>query len=149
MMKGYLDPSLDAEAFDAHGYFRTGDLGVIDAEGFVVITGRLKDIIIRNGENISAKEVEDLLYTHPAVQDVAVVGLPDAKTGERACAVVAPKPGVAFGFVEMQQFLRDAGMRVQAIPEQLELVDVIPRNPSGKIMKGELRDQYRGAPFAR
>jgi acyl-CoA synthetase (AMP-forming)/AMP-acid ligase II len=149
MMRGYLDASLDADAFDADGYFRTGDLGVIDADGFVVITGRLKDIIIRNGENISAKEVEDLLYTHPAVQDVAVVGLPDPRTGERACAVVAPKPGATFGFVEMQQFLRDAGMRMQAVPEQLELVDVIPRNPSGKIVKTELRDRYRGSQPAR
>jgi cyclohexanecarboxylate-CoA ligase len=123
---------------------------VIDTEGFVVITGRLKDIIIRNGENISAKEVEDLLYTHPSVQDVAVIGLPDDRTGERACAVVAVKPGVAtFAFVEMQQFLREAGIRTQAIPEQLELVDVVPRNPSGKIMKGALRDRYRGAAFVR
>ena len=150
MMKGYLDPSLDADAFDENGFFRTGDVGVIDAEGFVVITGRLKDIIIRNGENISAKEVEDLLYTHPSVQDVAVIGLPDARTGERACAVVALKPGVdTFGFVDMQQFLRDAGIRLQAIPEQLEIVELIPRNPSGKITKNALRDQYGGVPFAR
>jgi acyl-CoA synthetase (AMP-forming)/AMP-acid ligase II len=89
VMRGYLDPVLDAEAFDAEGYFRTGDLGVIDAEGYVTITGRLKDIIIRNAENISAKEVEDILYTHPKVQDVAAIGLPDPKTGERVCAVVA------------------------------------------------------------
>ena len=150
MMKGYLDPALDADAFDENGFFRTGDVGVIDAEGFVVITGRLKDIIIRNGENISAKEVEDLLYTHPSVQDVAVIGLPDARTGERACAVVALKPGVdTFGFVDMQQFLRDAGIRLQAIPEQLEIVELIPRNPSGKITKNALRDQYGGGPFAR
>ena len=149
MMKGYVDASLDAAAFDANGYFRTGDLGVIDAEGFVVITGRLKDIIIRNGENISAKEIEDLLYTHPSVQDVAVVGLPDPKTGERACAVVAVKPGTTFAFVAMQQFLRDAGIRVQAIPEQLELVATIPRNASGKITKNVLRDALRELPFHR
>ena len=84
--RGYLDASLDAAAFDEHGYFRTGDLGCIDAEGYVVITGRLKDVIIRKGENIPAKEVEDLLYTHPKVAEVAVIGLPDAKTGERCCA---------------------------------------------------------------
>ncbi len=150
MMKGYLDQTLDVDAFDENGYFRTGDLGVIDAEGFVVITGRLKDIIIRNGENISAKEVEDLLYTHPSVQDVAVIGLPDPKTGERACAVVALKPGVeSFGFVEMQEFLRGAGIRRQAIPEQLEIAASIPRNPSGKITKTALRDQYGGAAFPR
>ena len=88
-MPGYLDSSLDAEAFDADGFFRTGDLGVIDDEGYVVITGRLKDVIIRNAENISAKEVEDLLYEHPKVFDVAVIGVPDPRTHERVCAVVA------------------------------------------------------------
>jgi cyclohexanecarboxylate-CoA ligase len=150
MMKGYIDSSLDADAFDAGGYFRTGDLGVIDEDGFVVITGRLKDIIIRNGENISAKEVEDLLYTHPKVRDVAVIGLPDPKTGERACAVVAPAdPADPLTFLELSQFLRDAGIRVQAVPEQLELVDAVPRNHSGKIVKNELRDRYRDVPFRR
>jgi len=93
VIRGYLDPSLDADAFDAEGYFRSGDLGVVDDDGFVTITGRLKDVIIRHGENISAKEVEDLLYEHPAVTDVAVIGLPDPKTGERACAVVAVAEG--------------------------------------------------------
>ena len=150
MMRGYVDASLDVEAFDANGYFCTGDLGTIDDDGFVTITGRSKDIIIRNGENISAKEVEDLLYTHPGVHDVAVIGLPDLKTGERACAVVAVKVGAApFTFVVMQEFLRDAGMRTQAIPEQLVLVDAIPRNPSGKITKNVLRDQLREQPFDR
>ena len=89
VIRGYLDPSLDADAFDDDGYFRSGDLGIVDEDGYVTITGRLKDVIIRHGENISAKEVEDLLYAHPAVADVAVIGLPDPKTGERACAVVA------------------------------------------------------------
>ncbi len=93
VITGYVDPSLDAEAFDDEGYFRSGDLGIVDDEGYVTITGRLKDVIIRHGENISAKEVEDLLYAHPAVADVAVIGLPDPKTGERACAVVAVAEG--------------------------------------------------------
>ena len=88
VMRGYLDSSLDADAFDADGYLRTGDLGRLDGAGNVAITGRVKDIIIRNMENISAKEVEDLLFTHPAVADAAVIGLPDARTGERVCAVV-------------------------------------------------------------
>ncbi|HEX7443428.1 MAG TPA: AMP-binding protein, partial [Acidimicrobiales bacterium] len=121
VISGYLDPSLDADAFDEEGYFRSGDLGIVDAEGFVTITGRLKDVIIRHGENISAKEVEDLLYQHPAVADVAVIGLPDPKTGERACAVVAVADGQAFGFAEMGDYLRTRGLRVNAIPEQLEL----------------------------
>jgi acyl-CoA synthetase (AMP-forming)/AMP-acid ligase II len=143
LFRGYLDSSLDADAFDDDGYFRTGDLGNLDAEGFITITGRLKDVIIRNGENISAKEIEDLLYTHPKVADVAVIGLPDPKTGERACAVVAGKDGVEpITFLEMSEFLRDQHLRVQAIPEQLELVDAVPRNPSGKILKHKLRERY-------
>jgi acyl-CoA synthetase (AMP-forming)/AMP-acid ligase II len=143
LMLGYLDESLHADAFDEEGYFRSGDLGVLDGEGNLKITGRLKDIIIRHGENISAKEVEDLLYTHPAIADVAVIGLPDPKTGERACAVVAPKEGAeAPSFLEIREFLKEKGLRNQAIPEQLEIVAAVPRNPSGKILKHELRAQY-------
>ena len=142
VIRGYLDPSLDAEAFDADGYFRSGDLGTVDEDGYVTITGRLKDVIIRHGENISAKEVEDLLYAHPAVADVAVIGLPDPTTGERACAVVAVAEGRTFGFEEMAAYLKDSGLRVQAVPEQLELVDSVPRNPAGKILKHTLRETY-------
>jgi acyl-CoA synthetase (AMP-forming)/AMP-acid ligase II len=145
VIRGYLDPSLDADAFDAEGYFRSGDLGVVDAEGYVTITGRLKDVIIRHGENISAKEVEDLLYEHPAVADVAVIGLPDPKTGERACAVVAIAPGQTFDFAVMGEYLRTRGLRVNAIPEQLELVDAVPRNPAGKILKHTLRERFAPA----
>ena len=145
VIRGYLDPSLDAEAFDEEGYFRTGDLGIVDDEGFVTITGRLKDVIIRHGENISAKEVEDLLYGHPAVADVAVIGLPDPKTGERACAVVAVAEGQEFDFATMGEYLRGKGLRVNAVPEQLELVDEVPRNPAGKILKHTLRDASRPA----
>jgi acyl-CoA synthetase (AMP-forming)/AMP-acid ligase II len=146
VISGYLDPALDADAFDEEGYFRSGDLGVVDAEGYVTITGRLKDVIIRHGENISAKEVEDLLYTHPAVADVAVIGLPDPKTGERACAVVAVAEGQSLTFDDMVTFLKANALRTQAIPEQLELVAVVPRNPAGKILKHTLREQYAGAP---
>jgi acyl-CoA synthetase (AMP-forming)/AMP-acid ligase II len=143
MMLGYVDERLDAEAFDDEGFFRTGDLGTLDADGYVVITGRSKDVIIRNMENISAKELEDLLYTHPKVRDVAVVGVPDSKTGERICAVVESRDaGDPLTFVEMQSFLRENGLRMQAVPEQLEFVDTIPRNPAGKITKGVLRDRF-------
>ncbi len=141
--RGHLDASLDAAAFDARGYFRTGDLGFIDAEGFVVITGRRKDVIIRKGENIPAREVEDLLYTHPKVAEVAVIGLPDARTGERCCAVVvcesADEP---LAFEEMQAFLRARELMVQKIPEQLELVEALPRNATGKILKHVLRARF-------
>lgn len=142
MMKGYLDSSLDADAFDDEGYFRTGDLGKQDADGNLVITGRLKDIIIRNGENISAKDVEDSLYHHPKVADVAVVGIPDPKTGERAVAVVVSADDDPITMEEMKDFLTGQGHMVQKVPEQLELVDALPRNPTGKILKHELRARY-------
>jgi non-ribosomal peptide synthetase component E (peptide arylation enzyme) len=143
LFRGYLDQSLDADAFDDLGFFRTGDLGRQDGDGFLIITGRLKDIIIRKGENISAKEIEDLLYSHPKVADVAVIGLPDPALGERCCAVVAVKDGAApITFPEMVAFLQDHHLMVQKIPEQLEIVDTVPRNPSGKILKHKLREQF-------
>jgi cyclohexanecarboxylate-CoA ligase len=141
--QGYLDPALDAEAFDDEGWFRTGDLGRLDDQGNLIITGRLKDVIIRKGENISAKEVEDLLFTHPKVADVAVVGLPDAEQGERACAVVVAAEGQSpIGFDEMTAHLRDAGLISRKLPEQLEIVDGLPRNPSGKVVKFALQERF-------
>jgi acyl-CoA synthetase (AMP-forming)/AMP-acid ligase II len=108
-----------------------------------VIRGRLKDIIIRKGENISAKEVEDLLYEHPSVADVAVIGLPDPERGERACAVVVHAPNTEPFTVEaMTAWCADHGLMTQKVPEQLEFVDVLPRNPSGKVIKYELRDRF-------
>ena len=146
LCRGYLDASLNDDAFDEDGFFRTGDLGSLDAEGYVSITGRLKDVIIRKGENISAKEVEDLLYRHPKVADAAVIGLPDPASGERACAVVAcADAGAPLGFDEMSAFLREQGLMVQKIPEQLEIVAEVPRNPTGKILKHELRKRYADA----
>ncbi|QYG92571.1 AMP-binding protein [Iamia sp. SCSIO 61187] len=143
MMRGYLDGSLDADAFDEDGWFRTGDLGVIDEDGYVRITGRVKDVIIRKGENVSAAEVENLLYEHPKVTDVAVIGIPDADRGEMVCAVVAgPEGGEPLTFDEMVAHLKAAGLRTQALPERLEVVDAIPRNASGKIPKHELRKTY-------
>ncbi|MHB8465474.1 MAG: class I adenylate-forming enzyme family protein [Acidimicrobiales bacterium] len=139
---GYVDASLDAAAF-VDGWFRTGDLGVVDDRGYISITGRLKDVIIRNGENISAKQVEDLLFDHPKVADVAVIGLPDDRTGERVCAVVATAVGeVPLGLAELTAFLRDAGLRAQAIPEQVEHVEAIPRNPAGKVTKAALKERF-------
>jgi len=142
---GYVDPALDAVAFDADGWFRTGDLGVIDDEGYVTITGRLKDIIIRKGENISAKEVEDMLFTHPKVAEVAVVGLPDRLSGERACAVIVSAEGERITFKEMTDFLTAQGLITRKLPEQLEFVDALPRNPTGKILKRELQARFADA----
>ncbi len=145
LMKGYLDSSLDADAFDEEGYFRTGDLGRLDERGNLIITGRVKDIIIRKGENVSAKEVEDLLYTHPKIADVAVIGLPDPDSGERVCAIVQTAVGEEpITFDEMVGHLKEQGLMTQKLPEQLEVIDVIPRNPAGKVLKHVLRDQYKG-----
>jgi acyl-CoA synthetase (AMP-forming)/AMP-acid ligase II len=140
--RGYLDSALDADAFDAEGFFRTGDLGRLDAEGFLGVTGRLKEIIIRNGENISAREIEDLLYAHPKIADAAVIGLPDPRTGERCCAVVVPKDGAALALAEVTAHCREAGLARQKLPEQLELVAELPRNASGKVLKYELRRRF-------
>ena len=141
---GYLDSSLDAEAFDDDGWFRTGDLGIIDEGGWVSITGRLKDIIIRKGENISAKEIEDLLFRHPSVLDAAVIGLPDAGSGERACAVVVLREGAEFDLAQMVTHLKDHQLSMHKIPEQLEVVAALPRNPTGKVLKKDLRATYGG-----
>jgi acyl-CoA synthetase (AMP-forming)/AMP-acid ligase II len=143
LFRGYVDSSLDADAFDEDGWFRTGDLGVQDAEGYIAITGRLKDVIIRKGETISAKEVEDLLFTHPGIGDVAVIGLQDDASGERACAIVVPADRDAPPNLEnLFDFCTEAGLMTQKIPEQLEIVDVLPRNATGKVLKHELRKKY-------
>ena len=143
LMQGYLEGSLDAEAFDDEGYFRTGDLGMLNERGMLTITGRLKDVIIRKGENVSAKEVEDHLYRHPKVADVAVIGLPDEERGEMVCAVVSTAEAAdPITLPEVFDYLKSEGLMVQKIPERLEVVAVIPRNPTGKILKNELRKTY-------
>ena len=140
---GYTDPALDADAFDEDGYFRTGDLGRLRADGHLTLTGRLKDVIVRKGENISAKEIEDLLYTHPKVIEVAVIGLPDPERGERVCAVVQLAEGAdGLELAEVVAFCREAGLMTQKIPEQLELRTDWPRAGTGKIVKKSLRDEY-------
>jgi len=144
--QGYLDPAQTAEAFDAEGFLRTGDLGRVTESGHLVLTGRLKDVIIRKGENISAKEIEDLLAAHPAVGDVAVIGLPDAERGERVCAVVERRPGAGDPTLEaLTSYLRAEGLSVHKLPEQLEVVDALPRNDTlRKVLKYKLRERYSG-----
>jgi len=144
LFQGYTDEALNADAFDTAGRFRTGDLGVLRPDGHVTLTGRIKDIIIRKGENISAKEVEDVLYSHPKVGDAAVIGLPDRERGERVCAVVETAPGAEpLTFAEMVAWCRQAGLMTQKIPEQLEVRDVLPRNATLKVLKYQLRDELR------
>ncbi|MFI1165844.1 class I adenylate-forming enzyme family protein [Streptomyces sp. NPDC020801] len=146
--RGYLDPAQTAEAFDGEGFLRTGDLGHLTGSGHLVLTGRLKDVIIRKGENISAKEIEDLLHRHPAVGDVAVIGLPDAERGELVCAVVEQPPGAGRLTLEaVTSYLRAEGLSVHKLPEQLELVDALPRGETlRKVLKYELRERYAGTP---
>jgi cyclohexanecarboxylate-CoA ligase len=137
-MLGYVNPALDIDAFDEDGWFRTGDRGVIDDDGRVRILGRLKDVIIRNAENVSALEVENTVISHSAVADVAVIGVPDARTGERVCAVVVPEAGQEVTLAALAEHCRAAGLARYKTPELLRLVDVLPRNPMGKILKSEL-----------
>lgn len=145
MAVGYVDPALTREGWDENGFFRTGDIGHIDEDGYVVITGRLKDVIIRKGENVSAKEVEDLLYEHPKVLDAAVIGLAvDDDRGELVCAVVACDPGSPLGFAEMIEHLRARQLTSRKFPERLEVLDALPRNPNGKVLKHELRARFGG-----
>lgn len=139
---GYVDPELNADAFDADGWFRSGDRGRIDADGNVVVTGRIKDAIIRNAENISALEIEDVLATHPDVADVAVIGVPDIRTGERVCAVVVPHPGAHPTQRSIFDHCQAQGLSKHKAPERLEIVDTLPRNLTGKVLKAELRSQF-------
>jgi acyl-CoA synthetase (AMP-forming)/AMP-acid ligase II len=150
VFRGYTDPSLDAEAFDEAGYFRTGDLGLLRQDGHLVLTGRLKDVIVRKGENISAVEVEHIVYGHPKVSEVSVIGLPDPERGERVCAVVQLAEGAeALSLDELARFCRQAGLMTQKLPEQLETRTDWPRAGTGKIVKKALREEYAAKPSAR
>jgi acyl-CoA synthetase (AMP-forming)/AMP-acid ligase II len=137
---GYLDPELNDDSFTADGFFRTGDLASIDA-GTVTIRGRLKDIIVRGGENISAKEVEDLLFEHPDVADVAVVAMPDPVLVERVCAFVIPAGGSIPTLASLTELLSDRGLARQKHPERLVLIDELPKTASGKVQKFALRER--------
>ncbi|MFI2434400.1 class I adenylate-forming enzyme family protein [Streptomyces sp. NPDC018693] len=142
--RGYLDPAQTADAFDPDGFLRTGDLGHLTDSGHLVLTGRLKDVIIRKGENISAKEIEDLLAAHPDIADAAVIGLPDPERGERVCAVVEQPEGAAeLTLGAVTSYLRGEGLSVHKLPEQLEVVDALPRNETlRKVLKYKLRERY-------
>ncbi|KJS09620.1 MAG: cyclohex-1-ene-1-carboxylate:CoA ligase [Gammaproteobacteria bacterium BRH_c0] len=144
LCQGYLSAEQTAAAFTDDGFYRTGDLGVQRPTGHISITGRIKDIIIRKGENISAREIEDLLFTHLKVANVAVIGLPDAASGERVCAVVEIREGQsALTFSEMVEFLNSQGLMRQKIPEQLEVVEALPRNQAlNKVLKYKLREMF-------
>jgi len=144
--RGYLDPAQTAEVVDADGWFDTGDRGVLRPDGHLAVTGRTKDVIIRKGENIGAVEVESVVYEHPAVAAVAVIGLPDAERGERVCAVVELVDSAApLTLADLQEHCRAAGLSQRKWPEQLEIVDAMPRNPTMKILKFRLKEQLSAA----
>lgn len=136
---GYLDPEHTARAFDAEGFIYSGDLGQVDADGYLRITGRAKDIIIRGGENISPAEVEDLLFDHPMIDRVSVVGYPDARLGERACAVILPRDGARPTLADLAAHMAAKNVAKFKYPERVLLVDAMPMTPSGKIRKEALR----------
>jgi cyclohexanecarboxylate-CoA ligase len=128
---------------DAEGWFDTGDFARLDEDGYIRITGRAKDIIIRGGENVPVVEIEGLLFRHPAVQAVAIVGVPDARLGERACAFVVCKQGQTLDFDEMIRFLTEQKLAKPYMPERLQCVDALPMTPSGKVQKFKLREQAK------
>jgi len=141
---GYTDPALTAESVDAEGWFRTGDVGIIDADGYLTITDRVKDIIIRGGENVSAAEVEQLLAHMDGVAEVAVVAAPDERMGEHGCAFFRMQPGATAPDLEaVRAHLAEAGLARPKWPEEQRVVDDLPRTPSGKVQKFVLRDQLR------
>jgi len=129
---------------DAEGWFETGDLAWMLDNGYIRISGRGKDVIIRGGENIPIVEVEELLYRHRAVEDAAIVAMPDERLGERGCAFVTLKPGENLTFADMVAHLNAAGMSKSYLPERLEIIDAMPRTPSGKIQKFHLREAAAG-----
>lgn len=133
------------EAFDtdADGWFKTGDLARIDADGYVRITGRSKDVIIRGGENVPVVEVESLIYQHPAVAECAVVAMPDERLGERSCCFAVLRAGETLDFPKLIAFLREKELSRTYLPERLEIIDTMPKTPSGKIQKNILREKAK------
>lgn len=140
VMKGYWNrPDATAGSFDDEGWFHSGDVAYVDEDGFYFICDRLKDMIISGGENVYPAEVESVLYRHPAVAEVAVVGAPDERWGERVVAIAALKPGAGLKLEELQDFARQ-GLAGYKLPRELRIVDALPRNPTGKVLKSRLRE---------
>jgi cyclohexanecarboxylate-CoA ligase len=142
---GYDDPALDRASFTGDSWFRTGDVGRLEHEGYLTITDRTKDLVIRGGENVSARAVEDALATHPAVAEVAVCAAPDEVWGERVCAFVRVRDGKAVTLDDLREHVLAAGLGAHHAPEQLEVVEDLPRTATGKVRKVDLRDRLRSS----
>ena len=140
MLEYFHDPEQTDVLFTPDGYSRSGDLGYMDEGGYVRVTGRLKDIVIRGGLNISARELEELLVDHPAVSDVAVVGMPDERLGEKVCVYVVPAADTTITLDDIVGYLRERKLATPKLPERLELVDSLPMTATGKVQKHVLRD---------
>ena len=136
----YRQPELTREHFLPDGFFRTGDQARMDEDGYIKITGRIKDLIIRGGVNISPVDVEDVLFSHPRVANTAVVGIPDPRLGERICAFVILEKGDSLDLAEVQDWMRQAGVAKQKWPERIEIVNELPMTPSGKVQRFRLRE---------
>ena len=143
MLLGYARVEDNDDAFDEEGYFHMGDLGKLVGEDYITVTGRKKDLIIRAGENLSPKEVEDILYNHPNIADISIVAMPDKRTGEKAAAFVVPAEGKTVTLESIAAYLIDYGTAKQKIPEWLEIVDDFPRTSVGKVRKDLLRKRAR------
>jgi len=143
MMLGYLRAEDNEAAFDEENYFRSGDLARYVQDNWIAISGRKKDLIIRSGENLSAREIEDAIMEHPAVTDCAAVSMPNERTGEAVCAFVVTKPGKTIDLPEINRFMVERGMAKQKIPEKVVLVADLPKTASGKVQKHILRDQAK------
>ncbi|NML31869.1 cyclohexanecarboxylate-CoA ligase [Paraburkholderia antibiotica] len=139
---GYLERA-HLNGVDDDGWFDTGDMAYLDERGYMRIAGRSKDVIIRGGENIPVVEIETLLYRHPSIADVAIVAYPDARLGERACAVVVPKEGARVELADLVDFLKQRQVALQYIPERLLVLDAMPSTPTGKVQKFRLREMVR------
>ena len=148
MFLGYADAGQTRDALTDDGFFRTGDIGLLSPDGALVITGRKKDLIIRGGENISAKEIEDVLHAHPDVAEAAVVAMPHPRLGEGICAFVIARGGRGPDFATLAAFVAASGIAKQKTPERIEFVAELPRTASGKIRKDVLRETIRGKVLA-
>ena len=143
VMLGYWDdPTRTAEAIDEAGWMHTGDLATLDAEGYCNIVGRIKDMVIRGGENVYPREIEEFLYGHPKIQDVQVIGVPDQKYGEEICAWIVPKPGVTLTADDVRAFC-EARIAHYKVPRYVKLVDAFPLTVTGKVQKYLMREQMK------
>lgn len=135
---GYADPRMNDDSFSDDGWFRTGDIGRVDRDGYLTVTGRIKEIVIRKGEKISIREVEDLLLAHPAIECASVVGIPDPEVGERLCAALEIAPKAELCTSDVVQFLRAQGLATRKLPERIEFVRPLPRTDSGKVHRSAI-----------